>query len=216
MAQTPNPTPTAASRRERNALGAQPWHAIPSGDLTGNASHYSEVRPLEIQTATEGIVTCCSLRFFSFIGAAAAQEQPVTAWHFDDYRIGHNSLDRLNSYLRTASLETMALPWHATSPGPFHRYAFAGFCEHLALDFLHDPTPNNADGAGETLDGVALETMTPEQIEHVSIGVEHSFGAQIINDAPAFFIRLDDKRVIRLPTGITARDIFNLAKILSV
>jgi hypothetical protein len=161
-------------------------------------------------------LTCCSLRFFSFIAAAAEQEQPINAWNFDDHRIGHNSLDRLNSYLRTASLETMALPWHATSPGPFHRYAFAGFCEHLALDFLYDPTPNNAGGAGETLDGVAVDTMTPDQIDHVSLGIEHSFGAQIINDGPALFIRLHDQRVIQLPAGITVRDVFNLAKILCV
>jgi len=215
MAQTPTRTPSSASRRENHSLGAQPWRIIPSGNLTGNASHYSEVRPLEIETSIEGLVTCCSLRFFSFIAAAAEQEQPVTAWHFDDHRIGHNSLDRLNSYLRTASLETMALPWHAASPGPFHRYAFAGFCEHLALDFLSTPKPN-AFAPKQTLDGVAVDTMTPEQIDHVSLGIEHSFGAQIINDAPALFIRLHDQRVIQLPAGITARDVFNLAKILCV
>jgi hypothetical protein len=188
---------------------------IASGSLTGGASHYSEIRPVEISTAADTMATCCSLRVFSFLGAAAAQGLTVTAWQWAGQPIRPDSQARLKSYLRTARLETMALPWHGQGAGTFHRYALAGFCEHLALDFSA-PSAVPAPGAAlAALDAVALELMTEAQRDHVSLGVENCFGCQIVGGDFAFFLRLPDATSLRLPAGTTAADVFTLAKILS-
>ena len=212
MAQTPTPTPTAAERRERNALGAQPWQVIPSGNLTGLASHFSELRPFEITTVRDRLAGRCSLGFFSFIGRAAAQSLAVTSWTITGAPIRPESLHRLNSYLRTACLEKMSLPWHGAQGGSFHRYAFASFCEHLALDFS---PPSAAPARVAVLDALALDTMTPDQLDAVSLGLEQSFAASILGPTPALFLFLEDQTQIRLPAGTTAADVFTLAKILS-
>ena len=212
MAQTLTPTPTAAERRERNALGAQPWQVIPSGNLTGLASHFSELRPFEITTARDRLAGRCSLAFFSFIGRAAAQSLPVTSWTITGAPIRPESLARLNSYLRTACLEKMSLPWHGAQGGSFHRYAFAAFCEHLALDFS---PPSAAPDTGAGLSAVALDTMTPEQLAAVSLGLQNCFGGLILGPKPNLYLFLESQTV-KLPAGTTAGDVFTLAKILSV
>ena len=213
MAQTPTPTPTAAERRERNALGAQPWQVIPSGNLTGLASHFSELRPFEITTARDRLAGRCSLAFFSFIGRAAAQSLALTSWTITGAPIRPESLARLKSYLRTACLEQMSLPWHGAQGGSFHRYAFSAFCEHLALDFS---PPSAAPASGAGLDALALDTMTPAGLAALSRAIEKCFGCLITGTRGAFFLCFENHSSMRLPAGITAADVFTLARILSV
>ena len=65
------------------------------------------------------------------------------------------------------------------------------------------------------LSAVALDTMTPEQLAAVSLGLQNCFGGLILGPKPNLYLFLESQTV-KLPAGTTAGDVFTLAKILSV
>lgn len=113
----------------------QPFRPIPTAEITGAVFHLHEIRPLEIAAGSQVLDTQSAPVAFAFLAECALGGLSVSRVTQDGRDLDNASLIALNSYLRTGELQNGSLPWRRTELGGNHRYAWADFCEHLALNF---------------------------------------------------------------------------------